>query len=358
MIEYPHFITKKFVTKLTMLLNYMASALISRHQNRHGQRGNFGWQVLDRQDPLQWAAGIAGGVGGGARVPDPLDHVPDEQPAPRQPRRRDFYMYAIFDEEFWRGVDEEKKRRCIEKLYEAMFFPVEMKNIVNLDFFIKHGIDIGAYTANNGWDEEKTAVESILADFLLKIRAATNYVCGRTQMNGAPGDRLFHRRNRPAGTTWPREHAALFSSNYTLPIKHLIKRNIQLDIELHEFRINLMSDTFLGHAVTILNGNIIRQRNIQNKLSDIHQAPNHQLSKLQDDFLKLSEINRLLAGAVESLVKSNMRLGLGIESNYKFTCLMATMAHFGILHSDKRIRHEFIVDSILRHKNDSQSLHD
>ena len=145
MIEYPHFITKKFVTKLTMLLNYMASALISRHQNRHGQRGNFGWQVRmdgangqDAGGPLPW---LAGGGGANRNQPDPLDHVPDqEQNAPRQPRRRDFYMHAIFDDEFWRGVDEDKKRRFIEKLYEAMFFPVEMKNIVNLDFFIKHGI--------------------------------------------------------------------------------------------------------------------------------------------------------------------------------------------------------------------------
>ena len=36
---------------------------------------------------------------------------------------------------------------CIEKLYEAMFFPVEMKNIVNLDYFIKHGI--GEFYRNN-----------------------------------------------------------------------------------------------------------------------------------------------------------------------------------------------------------------
>ena len=34
-------------------------------------------------------------------------------------------------------------------------------------------------------------------------------------------------------------------------------------------------------------------------MTDIHNAPNGQLAKLQDDFLKLSEINRLLAGAIE-----------------------------------------------------------
>ena len=71
------------------------------------------------------------------------------------------------------------------------------------------------------------------------------------------------------------------------------------DSELHEFRINLNTDTFLGHSVTILNGNIIRQKKIENQLTDIHNAPNGQLAKLQDDFLKLSEINRLLAGAIE-----------------------------------------------------------
>ena len=72
-----------------------------------------------------------------------------------------------------------------------------------------------------------------------------------------------------------------------------------LDLELHEFRINLNTDTFLGHSVTILNGNIIRQKKIEHQLTDIHNAPNGQLAKLQDDFLKLSEINRLLAGAIE-----------------------------------------------------------
>ena len=41
MIEYPHFITKQFVKKLTMLLNYMASALIVRN-NRNNRPG---WNV-------------------------------------------------------------------------------------------------------------------------------------------------------------------------------------------------------------------------------------------------------------------------------------------------------------------------
>ena len=76
--------------------------------------------------------------------PDPVDFVPDQDgaqaQAPRQLRRRDFFISNFFDEQFWNGVDPAKKQMCIEKLYEAMFFPVEMKNIVNLDYFIKHGI--------------------------------------------------------------------------------------------------------------------------------------------------------------------------------------------------------------------------
>ena len=70
-------------------------------------------------------------------------------------------------------------------------------------------------------------------------------------------------------------------------------------LELHEFRINLMSDTFLGHSINILNGNVLKQAKIQHQLSDINNAPNAQLAKVQDDFLKFSEINRLLASAVE-----------------------------------------------------------
>ena len=60
-----------------------------------------------------------------------------------------------------------------------------------------------------------------------------------------------------------------------------------------------MSDTFLGHSINILNGNVLKQAKIQHQLSDINNAPNAQLAKVQDDFLKFSEINRLLASAVE-----------------------------------------------------------
>ena len=60
-----------------------------------------------------------------------------------------------------------------------------------------------------------------------------------------------------------------------------------------------MSDTFLGHSINILNGNVVKQAKIQHQLSDINNAPNAQLAKIQDDFLKFSEINRLLASAVE-----------------------------------------------------------
>ena len=42
MLEYPQFINSKVMRKLTMLLNYVASSLISRN-NRQNQRNNGGF---------------------------------------------------------------------------------------------------------------------------------------------------------------------------------------------------------------------------------------------------------------------------------------------------------------------------
>ena len=68
---------------------------------------------------------------------------------------------------------------------------------------------------------------------------------------------------------------------------------------LHDFRINLVSDTFLNHATNILIRNHAQQQKISNQMADIRMAPNAQLAKLQDDFLKLGEISRLLAASLE-----------------------------------------------------------
>ena len=64
-----------------------------------------------------------------------------------------------------------------------------MKNIRHLDFFIENGIEIGKYRADNGWGENQTLTESALIDFLLKIKAAANYVYGRTQLGLGQGFR-------------------------------------------------------------------------------------------------------------------------------------------------------------------------
>ena len=57
-----------------------------------------------------------------------------------------------------------------------------MKNIRHLDFFIENGINIGTYRVENGWGEAKTLTESVLNDFLLKIKGAFSYVVARTQL--------------------------------------------------------------------------------------------------------------------------------------------------------------------------------
>ena len=134
------------------------------------------------------------GAGMNAQFPD-APEVGGDGDQPRQVRRRDFLLSNLFNDQFFKDVDPKKKKTMIEKMYEGMFFPVQMKNIANLDFFIRSGIDINTHTALDEWGEEKTAAESILTDFLLKIRAATNYVRGRTQLHGPQGhERMFIRR--------------------------------------------------------------------------------------------------------------------------------------------------------------------
>ena len=64
-----------------------------------------------------------------------------------------------------------------------------MKNIRHLDYFIDNGIQIGTYEADNGWGEKQTLTESALIDFLLKVKAAANYVYGRTQLGNGQGFR-------------------------------------------------------------------------------------------------------------------------------------------------------------------------
>merc|ERR1711990_912197 len=120
--------------------------------------------------------------------------------------------------------------------FEAMFFPVEMKNIRHLDFFIENGINIGTYRVENGWGEAKTLTESVLNDFLLKIKGAFSYVVARTQLmqpNQIGFRNRISRHNRSGGTDWPSEHRELFLSNYRLPIKKLMKQNISMDVEIH-----------------------------------------------------------------------------------------------------------------------------
>ena len=80
-------------------------------------------------------------------------------------------------------------------------FPVEMKNIRHLDFFIENGINIGTYRVENGWGEAKTLTESVLNDFLLKIKGAFSYVVARTQLM-QPNQIGFRNRIRYAKLFW------------------------------------------------------------------------------------------------------------------------------------------------------------
>lgn len=66
-----------------------------------------------------------------------------------------------------------------------------------------------------------------------------------------------------------------------------------------EFRINLRSDTFLNHTTDLLIRCHQKQEKIRKSLDDIHLTQPGQLAKLQDDYLKISEINRLLGDAIE-----------------------------------------------------------
>jgi hypothetical protein len=103
-------------------------------------------------------------------------------PNENENRQHRFKLADLFDENFFDNMKPEAKQRCVERLFEAMFFPVEMKNIRHLDFFIENGINIGTYRVENGWGEAKTLTESVLNDFLLKIKGAFSYVVARTQL--------------------------------------------------------------------------------------------------------------------------------------------------------------------------------
>jgi len=313
--KYPHYVTKKYVKKLTTFLDY-ALQLIRQNNRRNN--------------------------------PNP--------PNENENRQHRFKLADLFDENFFDNMKPEAKQRCVERLFEAMFFPVEMKNIRHLDFFIENGINIGTYRVENGWGEAKTLTESVLNDFLLKIKGAFSYVVARTQLmqpNQIGFRNRISRHNRSGGTDWPSEHRELFLSNYRLPIKKLMKQNISMDVEIHEFRINLRSDTFLNHTTDLLIRCHQKQEKIRKSLDDIHLTQPGQLAKLQDDYLKISEINRLLGDAIEGVLENNVRLGLKLD-NYHYCHLMMALAQFGILKHNRLLRKEMILGLVLRSRNEMQ----
>lgn len=81
-----------------------------------------------------------------------------------------------------------------------------MKNIRHLDFFIENGINIGTYRVENGWGEAKTLTESVLNDFLLKIKGAFSYVVARTQLMQA---NQIGFRNRIRSGKYPKNQLSL-----------------------------------------------------------------------------------------------------------------------------------------------------
>ena len=66
-----------------------------------------------------------------------------------------------------------------------------------------------------------------------------------------------------------------------------------------EYRIRYRSDTFINHAVFLLMRSFARQETLLVKLQDIHETRKSMNARVQDDFLKLMEVNRLLSDALE-----------------------------------------------------------
>ena len=106
-----------------------------------------------------------------------------------------------------------------------------------------------------------------------------------------------------------------------------------------------------------------KQEKIRKSLDDIHLTQPGQLAKLQDDYLKISEINRLLGDAIEvnlmvfgddlktepplklfiqGVLENNVRLGLKLD-NYHYCHLMMALAQFGILKHNRLLRKEMIL---------------
>ena len=110
-----------------------------------------------------------------------------------------------------------------------------------------------------------------------------------------------------------------------------------------------------------------KQEKIRKSLDDIHLTQPGQLAKLQDDYLKISEINRLLGDAIEvnfmvfgdelqnelplklfiqGVLENNVRLGLKLD-NYHYCHLMMALAQFGILKHNRLLRKEMILGEFI-----------
>ena len=71
------------------------------------------------------------------------------------------------------------------------------------------------------------------------------------------------RRHGQGQTEWPPEYRDLFNPGYKLPIKTLLKFDINIDVEIKEFPISNEPQTFLNHALDIFVQNYDVQEKVQ-----------------------------------------------------------------------------------------------
>ena len=91
-------------------------------------------------------------------------------------------------------------------------------------------------------------------------------------------------RSRWHGADWPAEYRELFHPGYQLPIKQLLKFDIDLDVEIKEFPISEKAQTFLDHCLDIVKQNIDIQATL-GKNSELLELLTYAFFSFRESFL-------------------------------------------------------------------------